>query len=262
MLADLEGALDVEVDPRRRRHRRGDYRDRVGAGSKRRLLPGRKVSIAGILLCWPPPAVALGIAALTGDDEARGGGRAGAPPRGADDRARRGRGLRPRGRRARSTPRRSSSAIDGNPDTPWTTETLRRRPGLDAVGQVGRGPDRRRPAEPVAAREMTITSDHRRLVRRDLRRGRRPARRPRRLGRADRHDHRRRRARRPSPSTRPRESVLPDLDHGPRRERGRLRRRDRRDRADQRLARARTRSRARRAWRSTASCTRRSQTSG
>ena len=124
---------------------------------------------------------ALAIAALTGEDPKKGKpAEPGAPASGAEIELVSAEDFDPEGDEAEH-PEVVESAIDGNPDTPWTTETYTTGPGLDASGKSGVGLIVTA-AEPVAAREMTISSDHRRLVGRDLRRGRRAARRPRRAG--------------------------------------------------------------------------------
>ena len=108
MLADLEGALDVEVT--RAGGATGEATTVIASvPQKRRLLPSRKVSVAGILLVLAAAGVALAIAALTGEDPKKGKpAEPGAPASGAEIELIERRGLRPGGRRRPSTPRRSS----------------------------------------------------------------------------------------------------------------------------------------------------------
>jgi len=156
MLADLEGALDVEVT--RAGGATGEATTVIASvPEKRRLLPSRKVSVAGILLVLAAAGVALGIAALTGDDSKKGkAAEPGAPPSGAEIELVSAEDFDPEGDEAEH-PEVVKSAIDGNPDTPWTTETYTTGPGLDASGKSGVGLIVTA-SEPVAAREMTINS--------------------------------------------------------------------------------------------------------
>src|SRR3954463_15772469 len=85
MLADLENALEVEVA--RAGHATGEATtvlDSVSGG--RRLLTGRRVSIAGILLVLAGTAAALVIAGLSGDDKqhSSGGGEGPTTPSGSE----------------------------------------------------------------------------------------------------------------------------------------------------------------------------------
>jgi eukaryotic-like serine/threonine-protein kinase len=155
MLTDLEGALDVEVT------RAGGATGEATAvidsvPERRRLLPGRKVSVAGILLVLAAAAVALGIAALTGDEEKRKPAEPGAPPSGAVIELVSAEDFDPEGDNEEHSEE-VELAIDGNSDTSWTTETYDAGPGLDLSGKSGVGMvvDA---GEPVAAREMTIQS--------------------------------------------------------------------------------------------------------
>ncbi len=156
MLSDLEGALDVEVT--RAGGATGEATTVIASvPEKRRLLPSRKVSVAGILLVLAVAVVALGIAALTGDDSKQGqSGASGAPASGAGIELVGSQDFDPEGDDAEH-PEVVKQAIDGDPDTPWTTETYTTGPGLDASGKSGVGLILSA-AEPVAAREMTISS--------------------------------------------------------------------------------------------------------
>ncbi len=155
MLADLEGALDVEVT--RAGGATGEATTVIeSVPVKRRLLPGRKVSIAGILLVLAAAGVALGIAALTGDESKRKPAEPGAPASGATIELSAAEDFDPEGD-SEEHAEEAGQAVDGNPDTPWTTETYDAGPGLDLSGKSGVGivvtTD-----EPVAAREMTVLS--------------------------------------------------------------------------------------------------------
>ena len=72
MLADLEGALEVEVARAGTSH--GEATTVLDSVPERRLLTPRRASIAGILLVLAGTAAALVIAGVTGDDDGRPGG--------------------------------------------------------------------------------------------------------------------------------------------------------------------------------------------
>ncbi len=155
MLTDLEGALDVEVT--RAGGASGEATTVIeSVPERRRLLPGRRVSIAGILLVLAAAAAALGIAALTGDDDKRKPAEPGAPPSGATVELASAEDFDPEGDNQEHSEE-VEQAIDSNPDTAWTTETYDAGPGLDLSGKSGVGV-LVATAEPVAAREMTIQS--------------------------------------------------------------------------------------------------------
>jgi serine/threonine-protein kinase len=155
MLADLEGALDVEVT--RAGGATGEATTVIDSvPRKRRLLPGRRVSVAGILLVLAAAAAALAIAALTGDDERKRPAEPGAPASGAAIELTSAEDFDPEGGDGEH-PEEASQAIDGNPDTPWTTETYDAGPGLDLSGKSGVG-ILVEANEPVAAREMDVVS--------------------------------------------------------------------------------------------------------
>ena len=207
MLADLENALEVEVA--RAGRSTGEATTVLDSVPRRqRIVTSRRVSIAGILLVLAATAAALLIAGLSGDDAS----------------ARRT-GNRRRQRRRRPARRSSSTAaqdfdpegdndehaeevklaIDGIPNTTWSTETYTAGPDIALAGKSGVGLIVET-AEPVEGQTHHDRDHPGRLGRRDLRRRRRPADRPRRLGRAGRLDRRRRRPGRrsssPSPSRR------------------------------------------------------------
>ena len=156
MLSDLEGALDVEVT--RAGGATGEATTVIASvPDKRRLLPSRKVSIAGILLVLAVAAVALAIAALTGDDK-KGGKPAepGAPPSGAAIEIDSAEDFDPAGDSEEHSEE-VDLTIDGNPDTPWVTETYNAGPALDLSGKPGVGVIIGT-TEAVAAREMLVNS--------------------------------------------------------------------------------------------------------
>ena len=162
MLADLEGALEVEIA-------------RAGGSSgeattvldsvpdRRRLLSPRTISVAGILLVLAAVVAALIIAGLGGDDEGtpdRTDGPSAAPSGGEVELVKEGTAdFDPEGdqqEHAEEVP----LAVDGNPTgTSWTTENYTTGPALpDAADKEGVGLIVET-AEPVAAREMEITTD-------------------------------------------------------------------------------------------------------
>jgi eukaryotic-like serine/threonine-protein kinase len=156
MLTDLEGALEVEVA-------------RAGGSSgeattvlksvperRRRIMTSRNASVAGILLVLAATAAALVIAGVIGGDEERKRG-PGAPPSGSEieltDNAL---DFDPEGDGEEHSEE-VGLAVDGNPQTGWSTETYINGPevslsGKDGVGLVLDA------GEPVAADEMQILS--------------------------------------------------------------------------------------------------------
>ena len=260
MLRDLEGALDVEVS--RAGGVSGGEATTVieSVPEKRRLLPGRRVSVAGILLVLAAAGAALLIATLTGGDDKGDRGGSGSAPAGRDRQADLGRRLRSR-RRPGGALRRGQAGDRRQPRHRLVDrELLGRRQPRGRRRQARRRADRRH----QRAGRRAQHPDHlrqRRLVRRDLRGRVRTARRPRRLGRAA-GDDRRRRHRPDRAAAAGLEPVLPDLDHRPRRGRRRLQRRDRQPPAHRRSGGSSPSSRAGRAartWRVPGRC---SQTRG
>jgi len=155
MLGDLEGALDVEVS--RAGGATGEATTVIESVPERsRLLPGRRVSIAGILLVLAAAAVALGIAALTGGDGERGGSPGGAPVSGAGVELASAQDFDPEGDDQEHSEE-TGQAIDGNPDTPWTTETYQAGPAVELSGKSGVGLILDA-GEAVTARTMEIRS--------------------------------------------------------------------------------------------------------
>jgi serine/threonine-protein kinase len=155
MLSDLEGALDVEVT--RAGGATGEATTVIESVPRtRRLLPSRRVSIAGILLVLAAAGIALAIAALTGEEKKGKPAEPGAPASGAAIELEAAEDFDPEGDDEEHSEE-AAQAIDGNPDTPWVTETYTTGPGLDLSGKSGVGLIVEA-NEPVAAREMTIVS--------------------------------------------------------------------------------------------------------
>jgi tRNA A-37 threonylcarbamoyl transferase component Bud32 len=156
MLTDLEGALDVEVSRAGGSH--GEATTVIeSVPAKRRLLPGRKVSIAGILLVVAAAAAAILIATLTGEDEKKANPSGGAPESGQEIALDSSQDFDPDGD-DQEHPEDVDFAIDGNPDTAWSTETYSAAANVeDAAAKPGVGLIVGTDA-PVAARTMTISS--------------------------------------------------------------------------------------------------------
>jgi hypothetical protein len=149
-LADLEGALEVEVARAGSSH--GEATTVLeSVGPKRKILTGRRVSFAGIALVLAATVAALLIAALTGGSEHQQAPPTVAPggepihlvaahdfdPIGGDG----------------EHPELAGDAIDGNPNTPWMTETYDTQLGSGGKAGVGLYVDARKL---VRARTMTI----------------------------------------------------------------------------------------------------------
>ncbi|MEO8092217.1 MAG: protein kinase [bacterium] len=154
MLRELEGALDVEVS-RAGGASQGEATTVIeSVPERRRLLPVRKVSIAGILLVLAAAAAALLIASLTGGDKRKPAG-PGEAPTGATVELVSAEDFDPGGDQEEHSTE-VELAIDGNPDTPWTTETYETGPALEpakpGVGLIVEA------ATPVAARTIEISS--------------------------------------------------------------------------------------------------------
>src|ERR671923_1658425 len=135
LLADLEGALEVEVARAGTSH--GEATSVLDAVRARRLLTPRRMSAAGVVLVLAATVAALLIAALTGNNEPASTGAApqGTPIRLADAQAF---DPPPGDREEHSSD--VGLAIDSNPDTSWTTETYQGSPSIqDDVGKSGVG---------------------------------------------------------------------------------------------------------------------------
>ena len=145
MLADLESALEVEVA--RAGRSTGEATTVLDSVPRRqRMVPSRRVSIAGILLVLAATAAALVIAGLSGDDEQRGGdggsGGGGGSPSASEVELTAARDFDPRGRRRRAR-RRGQAGDRRDPQHGLADRDLHRRRGHRALGQVGRRSDRR-----------------------------------------------------------------------------------------------------------------------
>jgi serine/threonine-protein kinase len=155
MLADLEGALEVEVA--RGGTAEGQATNVLDAiPDRRRLLTPRRASAAGVALVLAAVVAALLIAALTGSDSEGGGGEA--PQSGAIALVG-AEAFDPEPGDGEEHDSEARLAIDPNPDTTWTTETYSASPVIeDAVGKPGVGliVDA---GEPVTGRNLKIRSD-------------------------------------------------------------------------------------------------------
>jgi tRNA A-37 threonylcarbamoyl transferase component Bud32 len=155
LLADLEGALEVEVARGGTAHGQAtNVLDAIPA--RRRLLTPRRASAAGVVLVLAAVVAALLIAALTGSDEPATGGEA---PQGGAVELKDARTFDPPPGDGQEHNDEVALAIDSNPDTTWTTQTYYNAPIIeDAVGKPGVGliVDA---GEPVTGRSLTIRSD-------------------------------------------------------------------------------------------------------
>jgi serine/threonine-protein kinase len=124
MLADLENALEVEVA--RAGRSTGEATTVLESVPRRqRMVPSRRVSIAGILLVLAATAAALLIAGLSGDDRERGGTDnpgGGGPPTGSEVELTAAQDFDPEGDNDEHAEE-VKLAIDGIPNTAWSTET-------------------------------------------------------------------------------------------------------------------------------------------
>jgi serine/threonine-protein kinase len=125
MLADLENALEVEVA--RAGRSTGEATTVLESVPRRqRLVPSRRVSIAGILVVLAATAAALLIAGLSGDDRERGGsgssGGGGGAPVGEEVEITAASDFDPEGDNDEHGEE-VKLAIDGIPNTAWSTET-------------------------------------------------------------------------------------------------------------------------------------------
>ena len=157
MLRDLEGALDVEVS--RAGGVSGGEATTVieSVPEKRRLLPGRRVSVAGILLVLAAAGAALLIATLTGGDDKGDRGGSGSAPAGATVKLTSAADFDPDGDQEEHSDE-VKLAIDGNPGTGWSTESYSAAASLeDAAAKPGVGLIVGT-SEPVDARSIQIIS--------------------------------------------------------------------------------------------------------
>lgn len=160
LLADLEAALEVEIA---RAGGAGGEATTVleSVPERRRILSARTVSVAGILVVLGAVVAALLVVGLGGEDRAE-RPRAGpaAPPSGSEVELVDGgnRDFDPEGD-GREHPEEAELATDGDPATAWSTETYSAAASLeDAAGKSGVGLIVEA-AEPVAAREIAISTD-------------------------------------------------------------------------------------------------------
>ena len=156
MLADLENALEVEVA--RAGRSTGEATTVLDSVPRRqRLVPSRRVSIAGILLVLAATAAALVIAALNGGGDKQrentsGGGNP--PPAGAEVELTEAQDFDPEGGDGEH-PDEVKLAIDGIPNTTWQTETYTAGPDLSLSGKDGVGLIVEA-AEPVEGQSITV----------------------------------------------------------------------------------------------------------
>jgi eukaryotic-like serine/threonine-protein kinase len=162
MLADLEGALEVEI-----------ARSGGGTGetttvldsvpARNRLLSSRTVSIAGILLVLAGVLVALALVEIGGEGDKRGqdlrGDEPNASPSGAEIEITDVDDFDPEGTGEGEHPDEVELATDANPEgTSWLTETYNTAPAMIDNGKSGVGliVDA---GEPVAARNLQIVTE-------------------------------------------------------------------------------------------------------
>ena len=138
MLADLEGALEVEVA--RSGSSGGEATTVLDSMPKRsRRLSSRTISLAGVLLVLAAAAAALAIVLLS-DEEGRGGGGdgGGGEPSGEAVQIASAQDFDPEGDGAEHSDE-LDFAIDGESDSSWSTETYTTGPALTTSGKSGVG---------------------------------------------------------------------------------------------------------------------------
>jgi len=156
MLADLENALEVEV-ARAGRSTAEATTVLDSVPRRRRMVPSRRVSIAGVLLVLAATAAALLIAGIGSKDHPRatnnnGGG--GGEPSGAEVELTSAKDFDPEGGDGEH-PDEVKLAIDGIPNTTWQTETYTAGPDLSLSGKSGVGLIVEA-AEPVTGQTLTV----------------------------------------------------------------------------------------------------------
>ncbi|MET0129023.1 MAG: protein kinase [Solirubrobacterales bacterium] len=157
MLAELENALEVEVA--RAGRSTGEATTVLDSVPRRqRIVTSRRVSIAGILLVLAGTAAALLIAGLSGDDRQRSpdgntGGGSGAPA-GTEIELTAAQDFDPEGDTEEHAEE-VKLAIDGIPNTTWSTETYTAGPDISLAGKSGVGLIVET-AEPVEGQSITI----------------------------------------------------------------------------------------------------------
>ena len=160
MLAELEAALEVEVA--RSGSASGEATSVLESvpAERRKLLPSRRVSIAGVLLVLLATAAALLVAALTGGGgrTPSGGGGGGGVVSGAPIHIDDATAFDPLGTNGENSDQ-TGLAVDGNPTTGWQTEHYVNGPALTASEKSGVGLILD-VGHPVAARSLTVGSEH------------------------------------------------------------------------------------------------------
>jgi serine/threonine-protein kinase len=153
-LADLENALEVEVARSGGAH--GQATTVLGSvPSKRKLLTTRRVSAAGVFLVLAATAAALLITALTGNE---GGSSSSLAPSGAPVEISGTESFDPSPGDGEEHDEELKLAIDGNPETGWSTETYDADTTEASVGKPGVGLVVSAP-EPVAGRTLRVRSE-------------------------------------------------------------------------------------------------------
>jgi serine/threonine-protein kinase len=156
MLADLENALEVEV-ARAGRSTAEATTVLDSVPRRRRMVPSRRVSIAGVLLVLAATAAALLIAGIGSKDHPRAtnnGGGGGGEPSGAEVELTSAKDFDPEGGDGEH-PDEVKLAIDGIPNTTWQTETYTAGPDLSLSGKSGVGLIVEA-AEPVTGQTLTV----------------------------------------------------------------------------------------------------------
>jgi eukaryotic-like serine/threonine-protein kinase len=140
MLDDLEAALEVEVSRAGTAHGEATtVLESVPEGRRHLPTPSRRASIVGVLLVLAATGIALGIAALTGEDENPGGGGGGGGSEVAAIEVQATTDFDPAGDGSEHSEE-VGLAIDGNPGTSWHTETYTASANVqDAADKPGVG---------------------------------------------------------------------------------------------------------------------------
>jgi serine/threonine protein kinase len=154
MLAELEGALEVEVARSGTAHGEATtVLDTVSA--RRRLLPSRRASLAGIGLVLAGTAAALLIAGLSGTNNESGAPPPGVPS-GAEIPLSIARAFDPIAGDGENDDL-AKNAVDADPQTAWPTSTYQTSPVLTEDGKAGVGLIVGA-SKPVSARTMEVTT--------------------------------------------------------------------------------------------------------
>ena len=153
LLAELEGALEVEVARAGTAHGEATAVLDSVPEPRRQLLTRRRASAAGILLVTLAAIAAIVLAVIAGDDERRAGGGA---PSGGELEIAAAEDFDPEGTGGEH-PEEVGFAIDGDPETTWATETYNVGPAVADSGKSGVGLILDA-GEPVAATSLTIAT--------------------------------------------------------------------------------------------------------